>query len=430
MTERTEATSGGSAATASQGAARPLTIVQKYGGTSVGSVERIQAVARRAVATHAEGHRVVVVVSAMAGETNRLLALAKQISDEPHHREIDVIAASGEQVSIGLVALAICELGTPGCSFLGHQVRIVTDEAHGMARIQSIDAEPVTAALDRGEIVVVAGFQGIDKLGAITTLGRGGSDLSAVAMAAALQADICEIYTDVDGIYTTDPNICGRARKIDRITFEEMLELASLGAKVLQTRSVEFAMKYRVRIHVRTSFSDAPGSWVVPEEELGMEGAVVTGVAYDRNTAKLTVQAVPDRPGTVAALLRPLGAHGINVDVIIQNASVDGHTDVTFTVPRNEAGRALRFAAEAAAAIGAGKVSSDASVSKVSVVGAGMRSEAGVAVRMFDALGRAGVNIQLISTSEIKISCVVDERFTELAVRELHTAFGLDAPAE
>ncbi len=408
----------------------PWTIVQKYGGTSVGSVERIRAVAERAVRTHRQGHRVVVVVSAMSGETNRLLALAKQLTDEPHHREIDVIAASGEQVSIGLVALAICQLGAVGRSFLGHQVRIVTDDAHGMARIQSIDAEPVTEALDRGEIVVIAGFQGINADGAITTLGRGGSDLSAVAMAAALRADACEIYTDVDGIYTTDPNICSRARKIDRITFEEMLELASLGAKVLQTRSVEFAMKYGVRIHVRTSFSDVEGSWVVPEEELGMEGAVVTGVAYDRNTAKLTVAALPDRPGTVAALLRPFGAHGINVDVIIQNASVQGHTDVTFTVPRNEMQRGLRLARETARAIGAGDVTGDDNVTKVSVVGAGMRSEAGVAVRMFDALGQAGINIQLISTSEIKISCVIEERFTELAVRQLHTAFGLDVAAE
>lgn len=406
----------------------PWTVVQKFGGTSVGSVERIKRVAERAVRAHQQGHRVVVVVSAMSGETNRLLGLAKQISSEPHHREIDVIAASGEQVSIGLVALAICELGTPARSFLGHQVRILTDDAHGMARIQQIDAEVVTDALDRGEIVVVAGFQGINAEGHITTLGRGGSDLSAVAMAAALDADACEIYTDVDGIYTTDPNLCARARKIERITFEEMLELASLGAKVLQTRSVEFAMKYGVRIHVRSSFDDSEGSWVVPEEELGMEGAVVSGVAYDRNTAKLTVARVPDKPGMVAAILRPLGAAGINVDVIIQNASHDGCTDVTFTVPRNEVGRALPMARAVAAEVGAGEVIADETVAKVSVVGAGMRSEAGVAVRMFSALGEAGVNIQLISTSEIKISCVVDERFTELAVRVLHTAFGLDAP--
>ncbi len=408
--------------------AGPLTIVQKFGGTSVGSIERIQKVAERAVRAHRAGNRVVVVVSAMSGETNRLLSLARQITDEPHHREIDVIAASGEQVSIGLVALAICQHGVEARSFLGHQVRILTDDVHGMARIQQIDADVVHEALARGEIVVVAGFQGINEQGHITTLGRGGSDLSAVAMAAALDADICEIYTDVDGVYTTDPNLCARARKIERITFEEMLELASLGAKVLQTRSVEFAMKYGVRIHVRSSFDDSEGSWVVPEEELGMEGAVVTGVAYDRNTAKLTVARVPDRPGTVAAILAPLGAAGINVDVIIQNASVDGCTDVTFTVPRNELGRALKMAREAATAVGAGSVLADDTVAKVSVVGAGMRSEAGVAVRMFAALGEAGVNIQLISTSEIKISCVIDERFTELAVRQLHTAFGLDAP--
>lgn len=405
------------------------TIVQKFGGTSVGNPERIAGVARRAVASHRAGNRVVVVVSAMAGETNRLLALARQISQEPHHREIDVIAASGEQVSIGLVALAICELGVEGRSFLGHQVRIVTDDAHGMARIRSIDAVQVISALDAGEIVVIAGFQGINEQGHITTLGRGGSDLSAVAMAAAIGADTCEIYTDVDGIYTTDPNICQRARKIDRITFEEMLELASLGAKVLQTRSVEFAMKYKVRLHVRSSFDNSEGSWVLPEEEVSMEGAVVTGVAHDRNTAKLTVTKVPDLPGRVASILRPLGVQGINVDVIIQNAAVDGCTDVTFTVPRNELGRALRAAREAAAEVGATGVIADDQVAKVSVVGAGMRSEAGVAVRVFTALGDAGVNIQLISTSEIKISCVIDERFTELAVRVLHTAFGLDAPA-
>lgn len=416
-------------ATATDRANLPI-VVQKFGGTSVGSIERIQAVAARAVQAHRQGQRVVVVVSAMAGETNRLLGLARELCEAPHHREIDVIAASGEQVSIGLVALAICAQGETGRSFLGHQVRIVTDDAHGMARIQSIAAEPVMGALARGEIAVIAGFQGTNAEGAVTTLGRGGSDLSAVAMAAALRAATCEIYTDVDGIYTTDPNVCAKARKIERITFEEMLELASLGAKVLQTRSVEFAMKYGVRLHVRTSFADVEGSWVVPEEELGMEGAVVTGIAYDRNTAKLTVHAVPDRPGTVAALLRPLGDGGINVDVIIQNASVQGHTDVTFTVPRVELGRALELAGKAAASIGAGQVAADDGVAKVSAVGAGMRSEAGVAVRMFEALGAAGINIQLISTSEIKISCVIDERFTELAVRELHRAFGLDAPAD
>ena len=405
------------------------TIVQKFGGTSVGSVDRIQNVARRAVATHRQGNRVVVVVSAMAGETNRLVDLASKISKSPHHREIDVLLASGEQVSIGLVALAICEQGVEARSFLGHQVRISTDDAHGMARITDIEANSVVAALDSGKIVVIAGFQGINAAGEITTLGRGGSDLSAVAMAAAVQADVCEIYTDVDGIYTTDPRICDKARKIERITFQEMLELASLGAKVLQTRSVEFAMKYRVPIHVRSSFLETEGSWVVPEEE-GMEGAVVTGVAYDRNTAKITAMGVPDRPGMVASLLGPLAAAGINVDVIIQNASVDGHTDVTFTVPRDELQRAFDMATETTTKIGAGMVLADDRVTEVSVVGAGMRSEPGVALRMFHALGDAGINIQLISTSEIKISCVIQERYTELAVRVLHEAFGLDSTAK
>ncbi len=403
------------------------TIVQKFGGTSVGSVERIKNVAERAIRTHQKGHRVVVVVSAMAGQTNRLLELAGGITDAPHHREIDVLLASGEQVSIGLVALAICERGVEARSYLGHQVRITTDDAHGMARITDIEAGPVTAALDAGQIVVVAGFQGSNLAGQITTLGRGGSDLSAVAMAAALGADVCEIYTDVDGIYTTDPRICDDANKIDRITFDEMLELASLGAKVLQTRSVEFAMKHGVPIHVRSSFLDTEGSWVVPREE-GMEGAVVIGVACDRNTAKLTAKRVPDEPGMVSALLGPLGDAGINVDVIIQNASVDGHTDVTSTVPSNEMDRALKLANDATSAIGAGHVEGDGDVAKVSVVGAGMRSEAGVAVRMFAALGEAGVNIQLISTSEIKISCVVQEQHTDLAVQVLHKAFDLHVP--
>ena len=400
------------------------TIVQKFGGTSVGSVERIKRVAARAVKSHRAGNRVVIVVSAMSGETNRLLSMAQEFSAAADHREIDVLVSSGEQVSIGLVALACCELGVVARSFLGHQVRITTDDAHGMARIRDIDADSVFKALDRGEIVVVAGFQGVNEDGQITTLGRGGSDLSAVAMAAALKADVCEIYTDVDGIYTTDPRIVGNARKIERITFQEMLELASLGAKVLQTRSVEFAMKYKVPLHVRSSFDDREGSWVVPEEE-GMEGAVVTGVAFDRNTAKLTVLGVPDVPGTVADLLVPLGDAGINVDVIIQNTASEGKTDVTFTVSQTEMERAVALAQGVSDRLGAGGVLADAHVAKVSVVGAGMRSEAGVAVKMFKHLGEANVNIQLISTSEIKISCIVNENFTELAVRVLHDAFRL-----
>ncbi|MFZ4579261.1 MAG: aspartate kinase [Myxococcota bacterium] len=402
-------------------------IVEKFGGTSVGSVDRIRNVARRAVATRNQGHSVVVVVSAMAGETDRLLKLAAQVSTTPDEREVDVLLATGEQVSIALLALAIRDMGHEARSFLGHQVQIRTDSAHGSARIQGIDAQPVLDTLAVGGIVVIAGFQGVDEHGAITTLGRGGSDLSAVAVAAALHADVCEIYTDVDGIYTADPNVCEKARKIDRISADEMLELASLGAKVLQTRSVEFAMKYKVPLHCRSSFHDGEGSWVVPEVE-AMEGAVVTGVAYDRNTAKLTVMHVPDVPGTVAGMFRPLADAHINVDVIIQNTAQDGRTDVTFTVPRSQAQKAIALTEAAARQLGCGKVLADSHVAKVSVVGAGMRSQPGVALRMFTAMGEAGINIQLISTSEIKISCVIDDRFTELAVRVLHDAFELDRP--
>ena len=403
------------------------TLVQKFGGTSVGSIERIRNVARRAAASHQAGDRVVVVVSAMAGETDRLLRLAREVCALPHHREIDVLLSTGEQVSIALVALALHEAGVPARSLLGHQMRIVTDDAHGMARIQTIDATSVTEALDAGEVVVIAGFQGVDERGDITTLGRGGSDLSAVAIAAAIKADLCEIYTDVDGIYTTDPHIVRDARKIARIGFEEMLELASQGAKVLQTRSVEFAMKHGVRLHVRSSFHDGEGSYVVPEEEV-MEGAVVTGVAYDRNTAKITICAVRDEPGIAAQLLAPLGDAGICVDVIIQNVALAGHTDLSFTVPQDELERAMAAIAEIARTLGSGTVTSDARVAKISVVGAGMRSQAGVAVTMFKALGAAGINIQMITTSEIKVSCVIDERFTELAVRVLHEAYRLADP--
>jgi aspartate kinase len=410
-------------------------IVQKFGGTSMGSPERIQNVARRAAATARAGHRVCVVVSAMAGETDRLLRLAGQISPRPADREIDVLLATGEQVSIALLALALRELGCEARSFLGHQVRILTDNLHGSAHIQTIDAAPVEEALARGEIVVVAGFQGVDQAGDITTLGRGGSDLSAVAMAAALHADACEIYSDVDGIYTTDPNLYPKARKIPRISCEEMLELASLGAKVLQARSVEFALKYGVTLHCRSSFDDNEGSWVVPQlaSEEGtmtlMEGPVVTGVAYDRNTAKLTVTDLPDRPGAVAALFKPLGEQHINVDVIIQNAPRDGRTDVSFTVPKASAKQAVALTEALRPQLGFGAVLLRESVAKVSVVGAGMRSQSGVALRAFEALGAAGVNIELVSTSEIKISVVIDDKFTELAVRVLHDAFELDKPA-
>ncbi len=399
----------------------------------MGSVERIQNVARRAVATQQAGHHVVVVVSAMAGETDRLLRLANEISTKPADREIDVLLATGEQVSIALLALAIAELGCEAQSFLGHQVQILTDGVHGSARIQTIDASPVEQALQRGAIVVIAGFQGVDERGNITTLGRGGSDLSAVAMAAALKADSCEIYSDVDGIYTTDPNLYAKARKIERISCEEMLELASLGAKVLQARSVEFALKFGVTLHCRSSFSQGEGSWVVPEthgeegmQRAGMEGAVVTGIACDRQTAKITVQNLPDRPGAVAALFQPLAADQINVDVIIQNAPRDGRTDVSFTVPRAQADRAVALVRDLQATLRFDAVDCDKLVAKVSAVGAGMRSQPGVALRAFDALGKAGVNILLISTSEIKISCVVEDRHTALAVQVLHDAFSLE----
>ncbi|MSP90793.1 MAG: aspartate kinase [Myxococcales bacterium] len=408
-------------------------IVQKFGGSSMASAERIQLVARRALATHRAGHRVVVVVSAMAGETDRLLQLASQLTKKPHDREIDVLLATGEQVSIALLALALQEQGADARSFLGHQVRIETDSSHGQARIQTIDAEPVQEALADGAIVVVAGFQGVDAAGNITTLGRGGSDLSAVALAAAVQADACEIYSDVDGIYTTDPNVYAKARRIDVISCEEMLELASLGAKVLQARSVEFALKYRVRIHCLSTFVDGPGSWVVPDADpqeaamqSGMEGAVVIGIAHDRNTAWLTVHGVPDQPGKAAALFRALANDHINVDVIIQNPAIHGRTDVCFTVAGNVADRAVELMNAQHDAIGFTTLDCNKGVAKVSVVGAGMRSQPGVALRMFQALGDAGINILLISTSEIKISVVIDDRYTELAVRVLHDAFELE----
>jgi aspartate kinase len=408
-----------------------MLVVQKYGGTSVGSVERIREVAKRCIATQRAGHDVVVIVSAMSGETNRLLALAKQVNDEPppeYERELDVIAATGEQVSVGLVSLAIQKAGGSAQSFLGSQVRIITDSAFTRARIQSIDAQNIHDALKKGRIAVVAGFQGTDADGNITTLGRGGSDTSGVAIAAALKADVCEIYTDVDGVYTADPNIVPNARKVARISYEEMLELASLGAKVLQIRSVEFGMKYSVRIHVRSSFNQNEGTWVVPEEKQ-MEAVLVSGVTADKNEAKVTLIGVPDKPGTAAKIFQPLSEANIVVDMIIQNISDAGRTDLTFTVPRADLKRTVDLIRRALPEMAEQGIKTDDGIAKVSVVGVGMRSHAGVALRTFEILAREGINILMISTSEIKISVVVEAKYAELAVRVLHDGFELGKPA-
>jgi len=404
-----------------------MLVVQKYGGTSVGSVERIREVAKRCIATQQAGHDVVVIVSAMSGETNRLLKLAKEVNDEPppeYERELDVIAATGEQVSVGLVSLAIQKAGGAAQSFLGSQVRIITDSAFTRARIQSIDAQKIHDALGKGRIAVVAGFQGTDADGNITTLGRGGSDTSGVAIAAALKADVCEIYTDVDGVYTSDPNIVPNARKIDRISYEEMLELASLGAKVLQIRSVEFGMKYGVKIHVRSSFNQNEGTWVVPEEKQ-MEAVLVSGVTADKNEAKVTLIGVPDKPGTAAKIFQPLSENSIVVDMIIQNISDAGRTDLTFTVPRADLKRTVDLIKRALPEMAEQGIKTDDGIAKVSVVGVGMRSHAGVALRTFEILAREGINILMISTSEIKISVVVEAKYAELAVRVLHDGFEL-----
>lgn len=397
-------------------------IVQKYGGTSVGTVERIKEVAKRIIATKQSGDEVVVVVSAMAGETNRLLALAHQISDAPDERERDVLLASGEQVSASLLTLALKDLGQQARSFLGHQARIETDSAYGKARIKSIDSNRIIQALTDGGIVVVAGFQGVDEQDNITTLGRGGSDTSAVAIAAALNASVCEIYTDVEGVFTTDPNICPTARKLDRISHEEMIEMASTGAKVLQIGSVELAMKFSVPVHVRSSFSEAEGTWLV-EEDQAMDSVLVSGVTYDKDEAKITILKVPDRPGLAAQIFGPIAEANIVVDMIIQNASEDGTTDLTFTVPKADYKKAVSLVEKTAPAIQAKGVTVDPNIAKISIVGVGMRRHAGVAARMFQILSKAGINIEMISTSEIKISVVIDEKYTDLAVRALHGAF-------
>jgi len=398
-------------------------IVQKFGGTSVGDPERIRNVARRVVATQSTGNQVAVVVSAMSGETNSLVALAGELGGEqPDPREFDALVSTGEQKTIALLAMAIQRLGHPARSFTGGQMGMLTDTTHRRARIRSIDAERIQRALAGGGIAVIAGFQGVDDDGNITTLGRGGSDTSAVAVACALGADVCEIYTDVDGVYTTDPNLVPAARKLERVSYEEMLELSSLGAKVLQIRSVEFAMRYGMPLHVRSSFHTEEGTWVVREEEV-MEKLVVSGVTYNRNEAKIRVADVKDSPGVAARLFGPLSQAGVVVDMIVQNVSDDGLTDMTFTIPKDDRPRALEIARSLAPEIGGRVEESDAEISKISVVGLGMKDHAGVAARMFQVLAAEGINIQMITTSEIKISVVVEEKYTELAVRALHHAF-------
>jgi aspartate kinase len=401
-------------------------IVQKFGGTSVGSVERIQSVAEKVGKFRAEGHDIVVVVSAMSGETNRLIDLARQISNRPNPREMDVLVSTGEQVTIALLSMALEERGLEARSYTGAQVRILTDNAYTKARIREIDNDNIRADLAAGRVVVVAGFQGVDELGNITTLGRGGSDTTAVAIAAALKADECQIYTDVDGVYTTDPRVVENARRLDRITFEEMLEMASLGSKVLQIRAVEFAGKFNVPLRVLHSFQEGPGTLISLEEQSEMETPSIAGIAFNRDEAKLTVVGVPDSPGVASQILAPIGDNNIEVDVIVQNVGEDGKTDLTFTVNRNDLSKAEGILQGIAKTIGAEQVKTDAKIVKVSLVGVGMRSHAGIASKMFKILAAEGINIQMITTSEIKISVVVDEKYLELAVRALHDGFGLD----
>ncbi len=401
-------------------------IVQKYGGTSVGSIERIMNVAGKVAQERQQGNDVIVVVSAMSGETNRLIGLAKQIEESPDPREMDVLVSTGEQVTIALLSMALHKVGCPAKSYTGGQVHIRTDSAFSKARIRDIDDARVRADLSEGRVVVVAGFQGVDEHGNITTLGRGGSDTTAVAMAAALKADECQIFTDVDGVYTTDPRIEPKARRLDRITFEEMLEMASLGSKVLQIRSVEFAGKYKVPLRVLSSFEAGAGTLITLDDESKMEEARISGIAFNRDEAKLTVLGVPDRPGVAAEILGPIGRANIEIDMIVQNVGQNETTDFTFTVHRNDYKRALDLLKEICSKLGARDVQGDTDIVKVSIVGVGMRSHAGIAGTMFEALAKEGINIQMISTSEIKISVVVAEKYLELAVRCLHEAFGLD----
>lgn len=400
-------------------------VVQKYGGTSVANLEKIENVARKVIKERQAGNQVVVVLSAMAGETNRLIELAQQTAEECDIREYDTLISTGEQVTVSLLAMVLNGMGYPARSFLGFQVRIMTDQAHTQARILSVEDAALRHELAKGVIAVVAGFQGVDKDNNITTLGRGGSDTSAVALAAALQADVCEIYTDVDGVYTTDPSICSNARLLTRISYDEMLEMARAGAKVLQPRSVELAKKYEVPVYVKSSFKDDVGT-LVTKEDKEMEREVVSGVTYDRDQAKITVIRVPDKAGVASRLFTPLSEHNIVVDMIIQNASLEGYTDLSFTVSRKDVKETKRLIEEAAREVGADSVEVDDQVAKVSIIGVGMISHSGVAAKMFSALAQEGINIMMISTSEIKVSCVIQSKYTELAVMVLHDAFALE----
>jgi aspartate kinase len=402
-----------------------MRVVQKFGGTSVGSLERIRKTADLVEASLKEGHETAVVVSAMSGETNRLLGMAHEMSEEPTPREMDALVATGEQVSAALLAIELRQRGINAYSYNGGQAGFRTDNSHARARIQAVESAHLIAHMQKGEVPVVTGFQGVDEAGNITTLGRGGSDTSAIALAIAVQADICDIYTDVDGIYTTDPRIVPKASKINRISYEEMLELASQGAKVLQTRSVELAMRYDMPIHLRSSFDPVPGT-IVSKEEDDMERALISGVAYNRDEAKITVQGVPDQPGIAANIFGPIAEAGINVDVIVQNVSEQGLTDMTFTVPRGDFGKAMKLLRKIGEEMKVRDIIGDDSVAKVSIVGVGMRSHAGVARTMFETLAAEGINMQMIATSEIKVTVVIDEKYVELAVRSLHSAFGLD----
>ncbi|MEJ2519712.1 MAG: aspartate kinase [Desulfuromonadales bacterium] len=400
-------------------------VVQKYGGTSVGTIEKIRNVARRIARTYDEGNDMVVVVSAMAGETNKLVALSEEMCEFPSEREYVVLVAAGEQVSIALLSMALQSMGYKAKSYLGWQVPIYTDNTFSKARIEEIQDTNIREDLRNGTIVIVAGFQGIDRDNNITTLGRGGSDTSAVAVAAALKADVCEILTDVDGVFTTDPRIVSEASKLEKISYDEMLEMASLGSKVLQIRSVEFAKKYNVVVHVRSSLNDNPGTLVM-KEDADMETVLVSGIAYNKDEAKISVKRVPDKPGIAAQLFTPLSTANITVDMIIQNVSHEGFTDMTFTVPRSDFKKALKIVEETAARIGAAGVQSNESIAKVSIIGVGMRSHSGIASKMFETLSAEGINIQMISTSEIKVSCIIEDKYTELAIRVLHDAFDLD----